>query len=791
MRRRPLHGLVAGGIGLNNGAMSDGSLFSNESQGALFEQPEAWEAAADDRLVAQVVVNRPVDRVFEYYVPQPLRPLVQPGTRVKVPFGRGNSTTRGHVVRVVDAPSTRHRLKEIAEVVDREPLIDAAMLELTRWIADRYLCSWGQVLDTVVPAGVRKQAGTREIVRYTLSELGRTQLATGERFPKKQAAVLAELARTDEPLDVPHLTTAADCGTAPIKSLAEKDLITPIRRRELVFDEEPLDDAKIEPDLPLSDDQDRALSRIVEALETGEHRTLLLHGVTGSGKTEVYMRAIREAVSYGRQAIVLVPEIALTPQTIRRFRGRFGRVAVLHSHLTDSERHRQWQQIASGQVEVVVGARSAIFAPVPQLGLVVIDEEHETTFKQSSTPRYHAREVARERARRAKVPLVLGSATPTLESVKRARDDGDQYLSMPRRVSNRPLPPVSIVDVRDDPYLRKGHAVGRALANAIKATLADGGQVILFLNLRGYSPVLWCPQCSSGVECPHCSTTLTWHKDREQVLCHSCDYEGPMPERCPGCQDAVPKLIGTGTQRLEKEVAHKFPGARIARMDSDAMRQAGSHDRTLSAFGRGELDILLGTQMIAKGLDFPNVTLVGVIDADTMLHQPDLRAAERTFHLISQVAGRTGRSDRGGRVLVQTMNPDEPVVQLAAAHDFKRFAQLELGSRRSGHAPPFAALARIVVRGPDEAATLAEARRVGEAILKAASEADDGDSPEVRILGPAPAPLLRLRDFFRFHLQLTAPTVDDLLALWRKVEADVQPPDPIELTIDVDPLDMR
>ena len=772
---------------LSHGPSTDGPSSDGPSQAALFEMPEAWEqAAADDRLVARVVVNRPLDRTFEYAVPQPLRPLVRPGSRVKVPFGRGNSGVRGHVVGIAEKPSTRHRLKEIDAVIDREPLIDAAMLELTRWIADRYLCSWGQVLDSVIPAGVRKQAGTREITRYALSDAARDALASDAKFPKKQAAILEALAAAEAPLDVETLTAAADCGTGPIQSLRKKELIVPIRRRELIL-EEAGDDAPAfgrEPDLPLSQEQRRALDRILDAVRSGAHQTLLLHGVTGSGKTEVYMQAIREAVSYGRQAIVLVPEIALTPQTIRRFRTRFDSVAVLHSHLTDAERHRQWQQIAAGRVQVVVGARSAVFAPVPHLGLVVIDEEHETTFKQSSTPRYHAREVARERCRRAGVPLVLGSATPTLESIRRARDEGDVYLSMPKRVSDRPLPPVSIVDVRDDPYFRRGHSIGRALANAIKAAIDDQGQVILFLNLRGYSPVLWCPQCSQGVECPHCSTTLTWHKQRGEVLCHTCDHAGPLPERCPKCEEGTPKLIGTGTQRLEKEVEHKFPGARVARMDSDSMRQAGAHDRTLSAFGDGEVDILLGTQMIAKGLDFPNVTLVGVIDADSMLHQPDLRAAERTFHLISQVAGRTGRGDRGGRVLVQTFNPDEPVIQLAAAHDFKRFAQLELGSRRAGQAPPFAALARIVVRGPDEAATLEQTRAVAERIAAAAGES-------VRVLGPAPAPLLRLRDYWRFHMQLAAPTVDGLLDLWRSVEADVHPPEPIELTIDVDPLDMR
>ena len=368
---------------------------------------------------------------------------------------------------------------------------------------------------------------------------------------------------------------------------------------------------------------------------------------------------------------MLVPEISLTPQTIRRFRSRFESVAVLHSHLSDAERHWHWQRIASGEVQVVVGARSAVFAPTPHLGLIVIDEEHETTFKQQSTPRYHATEVARERCRQEGVPLILGSATPTLESLYRTSNvhqppatsqpprqqpsaishqppANDVLLSLPRRVNDLPMPPVVIVDVRNDPQIGKGHAVGRALQHGIDRALKEGGQVILFLNLRGYSPVLWCWKCGGGVKCPDCDITLTWHRDRKKVVCHSCEYEAAPPERCPQCDQPGLRYFGTGTQRLEKEVEVKFPGRKVLRMDSDSMSRRGAHDEALEAFRHGEVDILLGTQMIAKGLDFPNVTLVGVINADTLLHQPDLRASERTFQLDRPGGGTHRAGNEGG-----------------------------------------------------------------------------------------------------------------------------------------------
>jgi primosomal protein N' (replication factor Y) len=438
-------------------------------------------------------------------------------------------------------------------------------------------------------------------------------------------------------------------------------------------------------------------------------------------------------------------------------------------------------------VEVVVGARSAVFAPTPHLGMIVLDEEHETTFKQNATPRYHAREVARERARRAGVPLVLGSATPTLESFDRARRGVDRLIELPNRVEQRPLPPVVVVDTRTDPLVTRGHSIGRALKHSIARSIEEGGQVILFLNLRGYSPVLWCLKCNEGVKCPDCDISLTWHRDRGKLLCHSCDFEMPPPERCPKCGQPGLKYLGAGTQKLEQEVRAKFPDARIVRMDSDAMRKPGSHDEALEKFRRGELDILLGTQMIAKGLDFPNVTLVGVIDADSMLHQPDLRAAERTFQLIAQVAGRTGRGEKAGRVIVQTMSPDDAVIQLASEHDYLGFAERELAQRREHHVPPATNLARLIVRGPREDLVRAEIRKIVD-ILK---EAAQGLGGELRILGPAPAPILKLKKLFRYHCQLSAPTVEQILAWWRAAEPKFSLPEELELTIDVDPLDLR
>ena len=758
---------------------------SQQGQFGFAETSEWQQAAMDDLLVAEVVFNLPLERPYTYAIPDELRDRIQPGQRVLAPLGRGNRSVVGYCVAVKTAVQTQRKLKPITELLDAAPLLDPRMLELTRWIGERYLCGWGQVLDSVIPAGVRRKSGTREVQSFVMSPDIEEKLST-TRLSRQQKAVIDVLQKSPGPVGATDLCEHAGCGPGPLTSLRKKGLITAIRIRSDITGDE-LGSFDQHSDLELNEQQQLALDRILKPIRASEHETLLLHGVTGSGKTEVYIRAIREVVSYGRQAIVLVPEISLTPQTIRRFRNRFQSVAVLHSHMTDAERHWQWQQIAGGGIEVIVGARSAVFAPTPNLGLIVIDEEHEPSFKQDSTPRYHAREVARKRCLDEHVPLILGSATPTLESWLRAQRKLDVLVSMPDRVAGRPLPPVLIVDTRNDPRISRGSSIGRAMFQSINTALKAKGQVILFLNLRGYSPTVWCRSCGAGIKCPNCDVTLTLHRDRMAVVCHSCDYETSPPKTCPTCSSPAVRFIGTGTQRLDEEVKNTFPEATVLRMDSDSMKKPGSHDEALEKFRSGEVQILLGTQMIAKGLDFPNVTLVGVVDADTMLRQPDMRAAERTFQLIAQVAGRTGRSERGGRVLVQTTCPDDPAVKFASKHDFIGFAQHELAERFDQQAPPFTSTARIILRGLDEVRT----RQTAQAVAERLRSARQGATSAVQVIGAAPAPVIRLRNHWRFHLRMSAKNHELIRELWQSVEKSLSLPEDVEFAIDVDPINAR
>ena len=517
------------------------------------------------------------------------------------------------------------------------------------------------------------------------------------------------------------------------------------------------------------------------ALKADAFAPFLIHGVTGSGKTEVYLSAIEEVVARGREAIVLVPEISLTPQTTRRFRRRFARVAVLHSHQSDVERHRHWQRIAAGEVEVVVGARSAIFAPTRRLGLIVVDEEHEGTFKQETVPRYHARDVAVKRAQLEGVPVLLGSATPSLESWWNAERGRYARLSMPTRVEGRPMPAVEVIDLRHEKQLPG--ALSETLRQAMHQALSAGGQVILLLNRRGYHTFVVCPQCGSVLKCHSCDVAVTYHRSRHLLVCHTCDAERSCPSACPAC--AAPRLHygGIGTERLEREVQTAFPNYVARRMDSDSMRRPGSHEQVLSAFKAGEVHILLGTQMIAKGLDFPNVTLVGVVNADTALHLPDFRASERTFQLVAQVAGRTGRGDRPGRVLVQTFCPDHAAIHHAVLHDYEGFVKNELSERQKFGVPPFGRLVRLIARGPSELAVFEYLKSLGKELSQAASGS-------VRILGPAPAPIIKIRNLYRFHLQARCPTARPLQCFLHELPERHPPPRDIELAIDVDPVSM-
>jgi primosomal protein N' (replication factor Y) len=760
------------------------------SQQQLFDSESApWEADdARELLVASLVFPTGPDKTFDYSVPDPLRGEIEVGRRVRAPFGKGNRPVIGYCVQLSVRNDVQRRLKEITAVVDRRSLLLPRIMELTEWMAERYLCSRGQALEAVLPAVVRSRETTRQVMLVSIPAHIAAGLDTLQ-LPRKQTAILKYLASQSRPVTSKELCASQQCTLGPVKALAKKNLITiDVRAAEAECQEAP---AKRERRLELNEAQRAAYEAIIAPLNTRRHETILIHGVTGSGKTEVYIQAIEQVVRFGRQAIVLVPEISLTPQTRDRFGSRFEQVAVLHSHLRDAERHWYWDRIARGEVQVVVGARSAVFAPTPQLGLIVLDEEHETTFKQDSAPRYHAREVAQWRAKRENIPLVLGSATPSLESWRRAAEGEYCLVEMPNRVSNRPLPDVGIIDLRDEfrDRLSRG-AVSRQLHQAIEHALKNQGQVILLLNRRGYSTHIQCPACGFVLRCPHCELSLTHHVQGEQAICHYCEFETSAPARCPECSFSGIRYSGVGTQKLEAEVRARFPQARVLRMDTDTMQKPGSHARALAGFRRGEIDILLGTQMIAKGLDFPNVLLVGVVNADIALHFPDFRAAERTFQLVTQVAGRTGRGERGGRVLVQTFSPEHPAIRAAVRHDYPAFARQELPVRSLMHYPPYSAMARLVVRGKTVEPTQQFAEHISERIKAELKKRQLDTGPEDRLLGPAAAPIPRLRGMYRFHMQVQCGEGAVLRDTIRAATGDVESPDDVQWIVDVDPIDM-
>ena len=765
---------------------------SSQQQSLFDTAPLEWEIdAREQRLVANVVLGGGAPGVYDYLVPsqfcdsdQPDR-LLEPGRRVRVSFGRGNRTAEGYCVGIETKSVDVSRLKAVAQVIDSASLLSPAMLRLTQWMSDYYLCPWGQVLEGVVPAGVRKLAGTREVSLLHVPPDVAENLAQQKFGSPKQKKAVETLLAGGRPLTVSQLADAAGCTASPIRQLLKKGLLESRTKRVATRET----DEKVyerESPLQLNEDQQAALDTIDEALESAKPHGLVLHGVTGSGKTEVYLQAIERVVSYGRQAIVLVPEISLTPQTVRRFRARFDKVAVLHSHQRDVERHAEWQRIARGEVQVVVGARSAIFAPTPHLGLIVIDEEHESTFKQDSVPRYHARDVAWQRAQAESIPLVLGSATPSLEAWHAADRGEFRKISMPRRVMNLPMPDVLTVDLRDPGQARGSRGgISRQLNQAMTVALREGGQVILLLNRRGFSTHIQCPACGYVLNCKHCELSLTFHRQKNVTLCHYCDHQEPPPLQCPDCKSQAIRYGGLGTQKLEDEVKARFRDHVCARMDTDSMKVHGSHERVLTKFREGEIHILLGTQMIAKGLDFPNVTLVGVINADTALHLPDFRAGERTFQLVAQVAGRTGRGKKGGRVLVQTLSPDHAAIRAAVRHDFPGFAVNELELRKQLKYPPFGSMVRIVIRGPLEETTRGVAETL-EQRLQAGTIKGDG----VRIVGPAPAAIPRLRGNYRFQIQLQAPAIEILHDVVKQATTKFKPIKEVVVTVDVDPWDM-
>ncbi len=768
-----------------------GQTDTSSHQGELFEtQPPPWELAAqDDVAVAAVVFSEAPHGPYDYRIPDELRNDLQPGMRVKVPLGRRKRPISGWCIETKMGSSAQRSLRDVAELIDQQPLCDPPLVRLVTWMSHYYQSPAGQVFDALIPSSVRAGAGTREQT-YLSPIRSAMDDAVVAGLPKKQQAALRFLIAAGRPMTASELMVQAQCTADPIRRLKRKGMLQVDVRRVMTGGSSTrwqVDDGETQTTHELTAQQSAALAQIVTGLDSAKAETFLLHGVTGSGKTEVYIQAIQHTVRFGRSAIVLVPEISLTPQTRGRFERRFRSVAVLHSQMTPAERHYQWQRIRSGDVQVVVGPRSAVFAPLPRLGLIIIDEEHDSSFKQDSQPRYHARKVAHARANSLGIPLVLGTATPSLESWHATATGHAQLIRMPARINDRPMPEVQLVDlrVRDD---RTSGAISRPLHAAVQQTLDEQGQVILLLNRRGFATTIQCPACGHVVACPDCDMPLTHHRDGGKAICHYCDYTIPTPPWCPACRFDGIRYGGLGTQRLEVEVKARFPDARIARMDSDTMRRPGSHQRVLSAFRSGEVDLLLGTQMIAKGLDFPNVLLVGVINADSALHFPDFRAAERTFQLVTQVAGRTGRGHRGGRVIVQTFSPEHPAIQAASQHDYEQFAKTEMVHRSKFNYPPLGSVGRIIIRGGIEEVTEA----VADSLLSRLEAARQALGVEVRILGPAPPPISKLRGKYRFHILLQSSLAAELGETIRRATESftIAEKDDVQYVIDIDPLDM-
>ena len=760
-----------------------------------------WEL--DDQplvLVAEVALPAAPYGPFDYLVPPSLAEVVRVGMRLQVPLGKGNRSVVGYCVAVTRRPGSGRTLKAIERVIDAQPLVTPALLSLTRWMSDYYLCEWGRVLEGIVPAGVRGGAGVQQRVWYVATADWRLRADT-VKVPPTQLRILHAIAGSLQPLTLHEICEQQKCTPSPVKALVDKRLIELRRGTVQVAPGRPAA-ATLDIPLQLNPSQQRALERIRAAVDAQDPCTLLLHGVTGSGKTEVYIQAIEEVVRRNRQAIVLVPEISLTAQTRQRFAARFHRVAVLHSHLSDSERHWHWQRIAAGEIDVVVGARSAIFAPLSRLGLLVIDEEHDSSFKQDTVPRYQARDVARFRASQEQAPLILGSATPSLDSWYGIRSGETTLISLPERVSDLPLPGVELVDLRDSRRsFGPNAAISRPLFESMREALRQNGQIILLMNRRGHSTNIQCPACGFVVTCPDCDIALTLHLSSDAVvpqrgsrqdsrrageaICHHCDYRLTAPRQCPKCSFEGIRFAGSGTQKLEHEVRGLFPSTNILRIDADTMRQPGSHEKAFARFRAGDVRILLGTQMIAKGLDFPDVTLVGVINADQGLHLPDFRAAERTFQLVTQVAGRSGRSLRGGRVIVQAFTPEHAAIQHAAQHDYVSFANEELRHREMFQFPPYTQLIRWIVRGEHAL----QVKALADAFVQAVRRQAKSEFP-LRILGPAPCPLPRIRRRLRMHVLLTSPDGAALRAIVRKAIADLTPPVGVQFQVDVDPWDM-
>ncbi|WP_040455634.1 primosomal protein N' [Limosilactobacillus coleohominis] len=792
--------------------------------------------------VPTLQTNRP----YTYQVPPKLEHQIQVGMRVIVPFGKGKRSVQGFVVGLDQPADFQGTLKQITALMDLVPVVNSEMMQLSHWLADKTYSFWISCLYTMLPNMLKAKSkrivklvqplapedqaifGQQNVLDYslvqnqasivsrllTLKRAGKVQFEyqVQDRARVKTVAQIQPVLTVDEYKQLRSKTRAnataqrkmldylqsivgqqvlisqaqktTHLSSANFRQAEDKGWISmqQIEQYRQPFGAELTDPAAKDP-LYLNLDQQRALASVKQSIDNRQSTVFLLQGVTGSGKTEVYLQAMAHALQQGKTALLMVPEISLTPQIAERVRARFSsQVAVLHSGLSAGERYDEWRRIERGEAQVVVGARSAVFAPLKNIGIIIMDEEHETSYKQDDAPRYHSREVAKWRAKYHHAPLLLGSATPSLESYSRALAGNYQLLQLPHRVNKRPLPPIKIVDMRPEVQRRGESNFSTALLTALQERLTKHEQSILMLNRRGFSSFIMCRDCGFVLKCPNCDISLTMHLDTHTMRCHYCGHEEPIPQRCPQCHGRHIRYYGTGTEKATKELQALLPTARILRMDVDTTRRKGMHEKLLQKFGSGQADILLGTQMIAKGLDFPNVTLVGVLNADTGLDLPDFRASERSFDLLSQVSGRAGRADKKGQVIVQTFNPDNYVIRLVQAHDYRKFFNTEMQIRQLASYPPYYYTIRLMGSHEDEQVAAKMMYDIRQELGKQLAS-------DTMILGPTPRAIARLKKRYYYQIVIKYRQDPQLHSLLTKImqEAQNKYQRGAELAIDPDP----
>ncbi|WP_025092559.1 primosomal protein N' [Bacillus safensis] len=782
-------------------------------------------------MIAEVIVDvttKAIDRPFDYRVPDRFKDLVKAGMRVVVPFGPRK--IQGFVTKVKEETDIKTgSIKEIVDLFDLSPVLTDELLELSHWLTEKTLSYHITALQSMLPAAMKAKYekeiqvlseeelpqslkelfGQRESILYAdipaeqLKQIQKhvqkghleVRYHVSQKSGKKKVRML-QLAVSKEKLEekqqqlkknavkqkalISYLLQAGEttflakdlqqqtgASSQTLKTFIQEGLLT--ESYEEVY-RDPYRDREFTPSasLDLTPEQREAAKHIHQAVSEDQHETFLLHGVTGSGKTEIYLQTIDHVLQKGKEAIVLVPEISLTPQMVQRFKERFGsNVAVLHSGLSTGEKYDEWRKIHRKEVKLVVGARSAVFAPFENLGMIIIDEEHESSYKQEEMPRYHAKDVAIERAVRHQCPVVLGSATPSLETYARAKKGVYTLLSLKHRVNQQQLPHVSLIDMREE--LRNGNRsmFSEELMIRLKEVLERKEQAVLFLNKRGYSSFVMCRDCGYVEQCPHCEISLTYHRYQKRLKCHYCGHEAPVPSECPECHSEHIRYFGTGTQRVEEELTKVLPEARVIRMDVDTTSRKGAHEKLLTSFGNKEADILLGTQMIAKGLDFPDVTLVGVLSADTSLHIPDFRSSEKTFQLLTQVSGRAGRHEKAGSVIIQSYTPSHYSIELTKRHDYEAFYEQEMLHRRHQSYPPYYFLAMVTVSHEE----VTKAAHVTDQIVQFLKM---NCAPNTRILGPAASPIAKIKDRYRYQCVIKYKRENELASLLRKIQDHYQ-----------------